>query len=85
MKDNAMKNVNKNLVNHHSLLAFTIEEAATVSRTSRSSIYEALRRKELVGKKAGRRTLIMRADLDNYLSRLPNYGHADNSSEQPHD
>jgi hypothetical protein len=40
----------------------------------RSAIYEALKNKSLIAKKAGRRTLIPVAELEAYLASLPSYG-----------
>lgn len=53
-------------------IAITIPEAVKVSGLSRSRLYEALR-SELPARKAGRRTLIMVADLEAYLASLPTY------------
>ena len=47
-------------------LALTIVEAAELARSSRSVIY-------LKGKKAGRRTVILREALGSYLTSLPDY------------
>lgn len=52
----------------------TVPEAVQYSGLSRSSLYEALKRRDLVARKAGRRTLIAFADLDAYLASLPVYG-----------
>lgn len=54
-------------------LAVTIPEAVRATGLSRSRIYEALRRNELIGLKAGRRTLIPFADLEAYVAGLPTY------------
>ena len=54
-------------------IAVTIPEAVRLSGTSRTSIYLALKRKDISGRKAGRRTLIMFADLQAYLANLPAY------------
>jgi excisionase family DNA binding protein len=54
-------------------IAVTIPEAVKLSGMSRTSIYEALKRRDLTARKAGRRTLIWFADLDAYLARLPEY------------
>lgn len=51
----------------------TLPEAVEYSGLSRSRLYEALKAGELTAKKAGRRTLIHFADLEAYLSGLPNF------------
>lgn len=53
-------------------LAVTIKGAVDVTGMSRTAIYEAMRR-GLPARKAGRRTLIMVADLEDYLASLPTY------------
>lgn len=52
-------------------LAYSIEEACKVAGLGRSMLYEELRAQRLKGRKAGRRTLIMHADLVAYLENLP--------------
>ncbi len=52
-------------------LAHTVEEAGRLARLGRSKIYEELKEGRLKGRKAGRRTLIMHADLIAYLENLP--------------
>ena len=52
---------------------YTVIEAVQYSGMSRSAIYEALKRGDLVARKAGRRTLFSRADLDDFLANLPVY------------
>lgn len=54
-------------------ITLTIPEAVQVSGMSRSSLYVAMQRGDLVAKKAGKRTLIAVSDLEEYLSALPNY------------
>jgi excisionase family DNA binding protein len=54
-------------------LAITIPEAVKLCGMSRTAIYEALKRGDLVARKAGRRTLISFADLEAYLASLPTF------------
>ncbi len=51
--------------------ALTIPEAVEYTRIGRSSLYAALRTKELVARKAGRRTVILRQDLETWLLSRP--------------
>lgn len=48
-------------------------ECVAYSGMSRTSLYNALKRGDLTAKKAGRRTLISFAELERYLSDLPEY------------
>ena len=57
----------------HNPIALTVPQAVQASGLSRSGLYEALRRGDLVARKAGRRTLIPFADLEAYLASLPTY------------
>lgn len=43
-------------------IAHTIKEACTVSRTGKTTLYSAIRRKELVARKLGKKTLILEDD-----------------------
>ena len=54
-------------------IAITIPDAIKASGMSRTSIYEALKRGDLAALKAGRRTLIPFAELQNYMASLPAY------------
>lgn len=54
-------------------IALTISEAVRVSGKSRTALYGALKRGDLSARKAGRRTLILFADLQAYLASLPAY------------
>lgn len=55
-------------------IALTVPQAVKASGLSRSGLYEALKRGDLVARKAGRRTLIPYAELAAYLASLPAYG-----------
>jgi excisionase family DNA binding protein len=52
-------------------LAVSINEACKWAGIGRSSIYQAIRRGELPIRKSGRRTLILTADLQRWLSEMP--------------
>ena len=54
-------------------LALTMPDAVRLSGCSRSALYSALKRGDLMARKAGRRTLISFADLEAYLANLPEY------------
>ena len=56
----------------HAPIAVTIPDAVKATGMSRTSLYEAMKR-GLPARKAGRRTLIMVADLEAYLADLPIY------------
>lgn len=51
----------------------TVPEAVQYSGISRSALYEAMKRGDLIARKAGRRTLVSFADLETYLASLPTY------------
>tara|TARA_B100002049_G_C16050152_1_gene363100 strand:+ start:268 stop:510 length:243 start_codon:yes stop_codon:yes gene_type:complete len=52
-------------------IALTIDEAASIARLSRSTIYVALRDGSLTARKLGRRTIICVDDLRQFLDTLP--------------
>lgn len=54
-------------------ISITIPEAVKLTGMSRTSIYEAMKRGDLVARKSGRRTLIGFSDLEAYLTSLPTY------------
>lgn len=54
-------------------IAVTMPGAVMASGLSRTTLYQALKNRDLVAFKAGRRTLIKFADLEAYLASLPNY------------
>ncbi len=51
-------------------LAYTVEEAADAAAIGRTSLYRAIKDGELRARKHGRRTVILRADLENFLTKL---------------
>jgi hypothetical protein len=50
---------------------FTIKEAVAESKTSRTALYSAIGRGELVARKRGKRTLILADELHRWLEGLP--------------
>lgn len=54
-------------------LVFTVSEAVAASNMARSAIYVALKNGNLAAKKNGRRTLILRDELNRFLASLPDY------------
>ena len=54
-------------------ISVNIPEAVRLSGRSRSAIYESLAKGELTARKAGKRTLILYADLQAYIAALPAY------------
>jgi excisionase family DNA binding protein len=52
-------------------LAFSVAEAAVHADLCRDYVYTAIRDGSLRARKAGRRTLILRADLEAFLEELP--------------
>ena len=54
-----------------SKLAYTIAEAVDEGAGSRTVVYEAINAGKLKAKKRGKRTIILAADLTQYLESLP--------------
>jgi excisionase family DNA binding protein len=54
-------------------LAFSLIEVARKTGFSRSSLYEAVADGRLPARKFGRRTAVLKHDLDAFLSSLPRY------------
>jgi excisionase family DNA binding protein len=52
-------------------IALSLPEAVAVSKMSRTELYRVIRRGDLAAKKQGRRTLILRDELERFLSALP--------------
>lgn len=54
-------------------LAHTMEDAAAITGISRAKLYKILNEGGLTGKKIGRRTIILRGVLIEFLHALPDY------------
>ena len=52
-------------------LAFSIPEVCETSGLGRTAVYEEIRSGRLIARKCGRRTLVLLADLEAWLSSLP--------------
>jgi len=52
-------------------LAYTIPEAVAASGIGRSKLYQLIKEGAIVPRKAGRRTLILTADLTRLIDNLP--------------
>jgi excisionase family DNA binding protein len=52
-------------------IGMSIETAVAVAGIGRTRLYGAIQRGELVARKCGRRTVILRADLEAWLHSLP--------------
>jgi excisionase family DNA binding protein len=63
--------------------AHTIQEAAALSRICRASLYAAIKRGELIARKRGRSTLVLREDLEAFLKNLPRMHNNDNAAAPP--
>jgi excisionase family DNA binding protein len=55
----------------HKPLSYSIAEARSVTGLGRTTLYEAIRSGKLRARKHGRRTLILRSDLADWLATLP--------------
>ena len=49
----------------------SIGEACAIAGIGRTSLYDAIRDGSLIARKLGKRTLILRRDLDAFLTALP--------------
>ena len=53
--------------------ALSIEETITATGIGRTKLYELINSGQLKAKKIGKRTIILKTDLDEFLSSLENY------------
>ncbi len=51
-------------------LAYTIDESREAARVGRTTIYQEIAAGRLIARKVGRRTIILRDDLESWLARL---------------
>lgn len=54
-------------------MSLSIEEACSVTGIGRTKLYDAINRGELIAKKFGKRTIILRDDLEAFLKSLETY------------
>lgn len=54
-------------------MALTVEQVCAVTGIGKTKIYEALDSGELPAKKWGKRTLVLKADLQQFLANLEAY------------
>lgn len=54
--------------------AYSINELAAAGPPGRSTIFKAIKDGELIARKAGRRTIILKSDYEAYLAGLPKAG-----------
>ena len=67
--------------NMETSLAYSIAEACTVTRTGKTALYQAIKTGELRAVKRGRRTLVLPADLKEWIEKLPAIQHERQSKE----
>jgi len=54
-------------------LALSIDEASKYSTIGKTRLYQAINEGKLTAKKMGRKTLILRSDLESFLTNLDDY------------
>lgn len=54
-------------------ISVTIDEAVSITGIGRTKLYEALKTGELQAKKLGKKTLILKDDLEDFLANLEPY------------
>lgn len=58
-------------MNDSGKIGMSVEEAAEVSGIGRTLLYKAIHDRLLIARKVGRRTVILREDLEAFLRSLP--------------
>ena len=53
------------------ILALSLKDAARAAGLGKSALYEAIAERRLTARKFGRRTLVLKADLEAFLRHLP--------------
>lgn len=51
-------------------MSLSIEEACNLTGIGRTKLYDAINRGELIAKKFGKRTIILKEDLETFLKNL---------------
>jgi excisionase family DNA binding protein len=57
-------------------LAFSIKDACKLSSLGRTKFYELLKNNQIPARKCGRRTIILKCELEEFLKSLPQVGRA---------
>ncbi len=63
-------------------VAYTIAATCKAAGLGRTKIYQLIKSGKLVARKCGRRTLILAADLDDFLRHLPSQPGSPNSESR---
>lgn len=61
-------------------LAYAIEDVPGVSGLTRTRVFEAIRQKQLMARKIGRRTIVEAAELQRFIATLPTRGREPDSA-----
>lgn len=57
---------------HSPAYSFSLEQIVDLTGLGRTSVYQAIRDRKLTARKVGRRTIVLKADLEAFLSGLEN-------------
>jgi uncharacterized protein YijF (DUF1287 family) len=58
------------------VIAYPVDDVPSVAGVTRTQVFEAIRSKELMARKRGRRTLIEAGELRRWISTFPTRGRA---------
>lgn len=53
------------------MLSYTVEQVCELTSVGRTTVYAAIRSGNLVARKLGRRTILLRSDVDAWLAACP--------------